>query len=183
MSTRIGLFVDTSDIYHKIRRKFDGKLCYETLYDKVTTWGTLQQAFAYGMQIDKEASGFITCLKLIGFDVRFKHPRIIKIGDREIKKCEWGIKIAVDIVKTIDHLDTVVLGVSNPDFIPLIQWIKDQGVKVLILASCIPKSLRDVADEVIEINEDFLENEDEDENDEEEDKSEDVKLQTYGVEE
>lgn len=159
MSATIGLFVDTSDLYHKIRRKFAEKLCYETYLDKVAEWGTIQQAFAYGMQTDHEAGGFITCLKMTGFDVRFKRPRIMKIGDREIKRCDWGIKIAVDVFKTISRLDTIVLGVSNPDFIPLIHWIKDQGVKVTILASCIPKSLRDVADSVVEIDEDFLERE------------------------
>ena len=158
----IGLFVDTSDLYHKVRRKFDGgKLCYENYYEKVMSLGEIQQAFAYGMQTDNEASGFITCLKMTGFDVRFKRPRIMKIGDREIKRCEWGIKIAVDVAKTINHLDTIVLGVSNPDFIPLIHWVKDQGVRVIILASCVPKSLREVADDVIEIDETFLEDEDE----------------------
>lgn len=155
----IGLFVDTSDIYHKIKRKFDGKLCYEAYFNEVADRGTIQQAFAYVMQTDNEASGFITCLKMSGFDVRFKRPRIMTIGDREIKRCDWGIKIAVDVVKTIDHLDTVILGISNPDFIPLIHWIKDQGVKAVILASGVPKSLRNVADDVIEIDEELLEDE------------------------
>ena len=160
----IGLFVDTSDIYHKVRRKFDGaKLCYEDYHAKVEGWGTIQQAFAYGMQTDNEADGFITCLRMTGFEVRFKRPKIMKIGDREIKRCEWGIKIAMDVVKTISRLDTIVLGVSNPDFIPLIHWIKDQGVKVIILSSCIPKSLCEVVDEVIEIDFDLLEQEDENE--------------------
>lgn len=156
---KIGLFVDTSDIYHKVKRKFDSKLCYETYFNEVADWGIIQQAFAYGMQTDSEASGFITCLKMTGFDVRFKRPRIMTIGDREIKRCDWGIKIAVDVVKTIGHLDTVVLGISNPDFIPLIHWIKDQGVNVIILASGVPKSLKNVADNVVEIDEDLLEEE------------------------
>lgn len=161
MSNTVGVFVDTSDIYHKIRRKFDGeKLCYGAYFEKVVEWGTVQQAFAYGMQIEHEAGGFITCLKLNGFEVKFKRPRIIKIADREIKRCDWGIQIAVDVVKTINRLDLIVLGISNPDYIPLIQWIKDQGVKVTILASCVPKSLRDTADSVIEITTNYLETED-----------------------
>ncbi len=157
MSTTVGVFVDTSDLYHRIRRKFNGKLCYDSYYEKVAELGTVQQAFAYGIQTDNEAGGFITCLKMAGFDVRFKRPRTMKIGDREIKRCDWGIGITIDIVKTINHLNLIVLGTSNPDFIPLIRWIKDQGVKITILASCIPKSLKDVADNVIEIDEEFLE--------------------------
>jgi len=169
MSNTVGVFVDTSDIYHRIRRKFDGeKLCYESYYEKIAEWGTVQQAFAYGMQTEHEAGGFITCLKINGFDVRFKRPRIIRIGDREIKKCDWGVQITVDVVKTISRLDLVVLGVSNSDYIPLIHWIKDQGVKVTILASCVPKSLRDTADSVIEITTDYLEIADDFEDEEDE---------------
>jgi uncharacterized LabA/DUF88 family protein len=161
--------VDTSDIYHKIKRRFDdSKLCYDAYFEKVSSWGTIQQAFAYGMQTDNEAGGFITCLKMTGFDVRFKRPRIIKISDREIKRCNWGVKMTLDVVRTIDRLNMVVLGVSNPDFIPLVYWIRDQGIKVTILASCIPKSLRDAADTAIEINEDFLEGDEEEEEEEEE---------------
>lgn len=157
MSTTIGLFVDTSDLYHRVRRKFSGKLCYEAYFEEVASWGTMQQAFAYGMQTDNEAGGFITCLKMAGFDTRFKRPRIMKVGDREIKRCDHGISMTIDVVKTIDHLDTVVLGISNPDYIPLVNWIRDCGVKVIILASCIPRSLREAADSAIEINEDYLE--------------------------
>jgi len=158
--TNIGLFVDTSDLYHRIRRKFNGKLCYEAYYEEVSSWGTMQQAVAYGMQVSAEAGGFITCLRVAGFDTRFKRPKVMRVGDREIKRCDHGVSIAIDIVKTIDHLDTVVLGVSNPDYIPLINWVRDRGVKVVILASCVPRSLRDVADKVIEIDEEYLEDED-----------------------
>jgi len=158
--TNIGLFVDTSDLYHRVRRKFNGKLCYEAYYEEVSSWGTMQQAVAYGMQIGDEAGGFITCLRMVGFDTRFKRPKVIRVGDREIKRCDHGVILTVDIVKMIDRLDTVVLGVSNPDYIPLISWIQDRGVKVIVLASCVPKSIRELASQVIEIDEEYLEDED-----------------------
>ena len=184
MSNNIGVFVDTSDIYHKVKRKFSGKLCYDTYYDMVVRWGTIQQAFAYGMQIENEAGGFIACLKAAGFNVLFKPPKIMVINDREIKRCEWNVRIAIDIVKTINRLDIIVLGSSNPDLIPLIHWIKDQGVKVYILASCVPKCLRDIVDKVIEITEEYLEEEkieeieDEDEIEEEEEE-EDFEIEDF----
>lgn len=157
----VGAFVDTSDLYHRIRRKFEGgKLCYESYFEKLASYGNLTQAYAYVMQSDNEASGFITCLKMIGFDVFAKRPRVMRICDRDIKRCDWGVNIAVDVSRTIDRLDQIILGVSNPDYVPLVQWIKDQGRQVVILASCIPKSLRNVADSDIEITEDFLEQDD-----------------------
>jgi len=160
MSTTIGLFVDTSDLYHRIRRKLNGKLCYEAYFEEVKKLGTIQQAFAYGMQTDNEASGFITCLQITGFDTKFKRPRVLKIGDREIKRCDHGIAMTIDVVRTLVHLDTVVLGISNPDYIPLINYIRDCGVRVIIMASCVPKSMWELVDEVIEIDESYLEEED-----------------------
>ena len=150
-----GLFVDTSDLYHRVRRKFNGaKLCYEAYYSSVEA---IDPSFAYVMQSENEASGFISCLKMIGFDVCFKRPRLLQIADRTIKQCDWKVQLTIDVVETLPGLDTVFLGVSNPDYIPLVQWVKDQGVKVVILACGVPKSLYRVADSVIEIDESFLE--------------------------
>jgi len=163
MSKRIGIFVDTSDLYHKIRRKFENKLCYERYFDIVAEWGEIKWAFAYGMQIEREARGFISCLTTAGFHVRFKRPRIIHCEDREIKRCEWGVGITIDIVEALEEFDVVVLGSSNSDLIPLIKWIRSQGREVIILACGVPKNMKDAANSVVEITEDYLEEEEEDE--------------------
>jgi len=161
MSKNIGIFVDTSDLYHKVKRQFNSKLCYDAYYEAIKELGTIQQAFAYVMQTEQEARGFITCLKATGFTVRYKRPRIMKIDEREVKRCDWGVGISVDIIKTIGHLNTIVLGTTNSDFIPLINWIKDQGVNVIILAAAVPRSLANAVNSVIEITEEYLEEEEE----------------------
>lgn len=155
----IGVFVDVSDFYYRIQRKFDGaKLDYGKYLAALE--GNLFRAFAYGMQQENEASGFIRCLRGHGFETKYKRPKIIRINDREIKQCNWGIGIAVDVIRLIEKLDIIILGISNPDYIPLIKWIRDQGKEVIIFASCIPKSLRDTANNIIEIDEELLQDSD-----------------------
>ena len=100
----------------------------------------------------------MTCLRNCGFEPKYKPPKIIRVNGREIKYCDWGIGITVDVVYLIDKLDTILLGTSNPDFIPLVRWCRDQGKEVIIFASCVPVSLRNVASSVIEIT-DLLEEE------------------------
>ncbi len=157
----IGVFVDVSDFYYRIQRKFDGtKLDYGKYLFRIKTWGNVFKALAYGMQQENEASGFIKCLRSHGFETKFKRPKIIRINDREIKQCDWGSQVVIDIVRLIEKLDIIVLGVSNPDYIPLIKWIRDQGKEVLIFGSCIPKSLRDTANNIIEIDEELLQEKD-----------------------
>ena len=152
----IGIFTDVSDIYYKVNRKFDSKLNYQAYINKILDKGSVHRAFAY---VSQKAPSFITCLKSAGFEPKYKRPKIIRINNREIKHCDWGVGIAVDIIYHLNDLDTVILGTSNPDFIPLIQWIKDCDIKVIIYACCVPISLQNVADEVIEITEEELEDE------------------------
>lgn len=165
-SIRIGIYVDTSNLYHKIQRRFGAgsKLDYEQYLGKCQGDDRfISETIAYGMQINNEASGFISCLKMAGFRVKFKPPRIMTIGDREIKQCDWNVTIALDIVRVIDRLDVVVLGSSNTALVPLVRWIKERGVRVVILAAGVPNIFKEIADEVIEITEEYLEQEEEDE--------------------
>ena len=152
----IGIFTDVSDIYYQVNRKFNAKLNYQAYIDTISNRGQIFRAFAYCSQ---KAPSFLTYLRGCGFEPKYKRPKIIRINNREIKQCNWGVSITVDIIHYLNDLDTVVLGTSNPDFIPLIQWIKDCDIKVIILACCIPISLRNVANEVIEITEEELEDE------------------------
>jgi len=154
---RVGLFVDTGDLYHKVQRKFGRgvKVCYKSYYNLAKGDNEIVHAIAYGMQ--NENHSFINCLRTIGFLTRFKPPRVFNVGVRKIKKCDWNIAITLDIVSLIDDLDVVILGSSNNLFFPLVKWIRNQGVEARILASCIPRNLNEEADYVTEIDENLLE--------------------------
>jgi len=162
MSVRV--FVDVGDLYHKLHRYYNGKLNYELYLDYIERkFGEITEAVAYGSQCENEAAGFITCLQSIGFDTKYKRPRIFKINDREIKRCDWGVKITIDAISSIKAGDTIIFGISNTDYIPLIAYLRSCGAKVIIFASHVPKILYKIADKVIEITEDlFEEEEDED---------------------
>lgn len=168
--SKVGVFVDTSDLYHKVQRKFGrgSKVCYATYYDTCDDQGDLiDVAVAYGMQNDTHS--FPNCLAIVGFDTKFKPPRVFTTGDRKIKKCDWNVALTLDVVnwvleriasygnKTVRFDDILILGSSNNLLVPLVKWVKEQGVKVVIFASCVPRNLKEVADEVIEVGEDCLE--------------------------
>lgn len=179
--SNIGIFVDTSDLYHKVQREFGrgSKVCYETYYSVCEDVGDIIiKAVAYGMR--GETSSFPNCLSLIGFDSKFKSPRIFTSGDRKIKKCDWNVALTLDVVefvlenrstvvvKDYDTGDiekintaTVIIGSSNSLLIPLVKWVKEQGVKVIVFAARIPESLKENTDESIKVDSDCLELEEE----------------------
>jgi uncharacterized LabA/DUF88 family protein len=158
---KIGVFVDTSSLYHKVQRVFSTKLCYDAYYEVCANLGSVIKAVAYGMQQTDEAAGFINCLGLAGFETKFKRPRVLKIGDQKLRLCNWDSVLTLDIINLIDGggLDVVVLGSTNFDLIPLIKWVRSLGVYVIIFAVDVPRVFQEVADKVIEITENELEEE------------------------
>ena len=156
----IKVLVDVGDIYHKLHRH-GNKLDYEKYLDYIETRFGEVEAIAYGSQVKNEAACFITCLESIGFETKYKRPRVFTIDDREIKQCHHGVDITLDAL--VDTYDTIILGVSSTDYIPLIQALQNQAIKVIIFASGVPRIMRKIADEVIEITPDlFEETQDED---------------------
>ena len=134
---KVGIFVDTSILYHKVQRKFGAKLCYDAYYAVCAGLGSIIEAIAYGMQINSEAGGFINCLKITGFDAKFKRPKILTFDDHKLKFCNWDSVMTLDIVRLIHAggLDIVIIGSANLDLIPLIKWIRTHGIFVIILSA------------------------------------------------
>jgi uncharacterized LabA/DUF88 family protein len=153
--TRTAIFVDVSNLYYCIGRKFESrKLDYQKLWNFAEQTGTIQRATAYGSQVKNEALGFITCLKKIGYDINYKE---VKQDDKQIRRSDLEVNIAVDIVRIIDRVDRVILCSQNPAYIPIIQWVKDKGVRIVILGCGITREIKDNVDQWIEIEESLLE--------------------------
>jgi len=160
-SKKVGVFVDTSILYHKVQRKFSTKLCYDAYFALCARFGSIIKAVAYGMQINSEANGFINCLKIAGFETKFKRPKILTFGDHKLKFCNWDSVTTMDIIQLVDSggLDIIIIGSSNLDLIPLIKWIRSCGIFVVIFAADVPQVFHNIADQVIEISENELEEE------------------------
>lgn len=149
---RTAVFVDVSNIYYCINKKFPGrKLDYEKYLDTVTSGHELVRASAYGSQVNEEAHGFITCLKKIGYQPTFK-----SVG-QSTRRINWDAAIAVDIIKLIDRVDRVVIGSASPDILPIVNWLKERGIVVEIVACGVNKELKQAATSWVDLEEDSLE--------------------------
>jgi uncharacterized LabA/DUF88 family protein len=60
-------------------------------------------------------------------------------------------------MRHVPKLDVVVLGSNDPDLVPLVLYLKERAIKVVILSCRVGNELREAADEVIEINDGILE--------------------------
>ena len=161
MKHNLALFCDVSNLYYCINKKFPNrKLDYEKYLKFNEDENILWRAIAYGLQLNKEANSFINCLKHFGYEPKYKKPRKYTDPETEqikLKRISWNVGIALDVVRYHEKLDIVVLGSSDPELVDLIVWVKDQGIKCKVVSCGISKELKDVADEWIEITEEFLE--------------------------
>lgn len=155
----IAIFVDVANLYYCVGKRFQNrKLDYAKIRDKVVDFGPLYRSFAYGVQMGEEANPFINCLKKLGYDTKYKKSKMTEENERKvIRKAEWDVGITLDVVRVIERVDAIILASADPDLIDLVRYVRDKGVRCIIMACGIPTELREAADFYIEITEDLLE--------------------------
>lgn len=148
---RVGVFACVSDLYKAVRKTFDGaKLHYSKYLDYINdNIGDIIMADAY-LSVHNGSDNFINCLQHYGYEVHTV---------KRLKKYNWHVGMTVDILANLDKIDTVILGSSSLEFIPLLKELKGgiDPIHVVILSSRINIYLRRYVDECIEISRELLE--------------------------
>ena len=148
---RIGVFIDVGNQFYCINKKWEGrKLNYETYKVKATEYGNIVRSFAYGTQVDEAASKFISCLHHLGFESRYKSVE-------KNKWYSWDVGISIDMVRLSEKIDIAIIGNSNKSIVPALLYLKEKGIRVIVMACGISKEVKEACDQWIEINEDMLE--------------------------
>jgi uncharacterized LabA/DUF88 family protein len=154
-----GLFVDVANLYHCVGKRFPGrKLDYKKLLERARSIAEVDQAVAYGTRVGEEADAFMAFLRKLGFELRFKEFRIDRTDpSRPAKRSDWEVPIAIDVVRRLWNIRTVILASSNPTFAELGEWVREQGCEFVVLACGIPGEVRATGSRCIEIAPDLLE--------------------------
>lgn len=147
---RIGVYVDVANIHAAINEYFKHKLDYQKLINhalKNPNGGDykLFRAIVYAVKFGDEIDKWISSISKFGFEARYKEPTSLPGGKR---KADWDIGICMDIVRTLELIDMVVLVSGDGDFIPLVQWCQDRGriVKVYGVERSTSRKLIDACD-------------------------------------
>jgi len=153
--SRVGIFVDVANVYYCISKKFPNrKLDYQKYVQATGKEATY--AAAYGTLMSDKVIAFITALKHIGFQTFFRRGRIV---NERMLKVEWAVGLAVNAISKIDELDEYIIGSSDPELIPLVDYLKSKGKIVHVFACGINRGLKEHANTFTEIEESVLEEE------------------------
>lgn len=158
----IVLVVDTRNIMACLGMTFgNGKLHYQKYLQDALGEDILYAGIAYGCTQNGNESRFISSLKHMGLNAKFKAP-LSKV-DQETKEVvsrwvNWNVGMTLDVVKLAgtSKVDKVIIGSSDPELVELVEYLKGNNIKVEIFACGIPKVLKNAASSYREITRDYL---------------------------
>lgn len=131
---RIGIFIDTQNLYHSAKNLYGGsRVNFGAVMKDAVGNRQLIRALAYMVTTEAgDERAFIDALGKVGIEVKTKDLQIFVDGS---KKADWDVGLAVDAIKLAPKLDTVIIGSGDGDFVPLIQYLKENmGVQVEVIA-------------------------------------------------
>ncbi len=154
--SRVGLFVDTQNIFYAAKDLYQNIVDYEKLKSYVIRDRICHSAIAYVVAApDFNQSGFTNYLTRLGFEVKTQ-PLIVR-GDGS-KKGDVDVNIAIDILGMADKFDILALVSGDGDFVSLLNQLKAKGKKVEVYSFQETTSfrLKEVCDEFYPLGEEVL---------------------------
>lgn len=158
MNNRVIVIADVSNLYYSIGSQFNGaKLNYSKLYDFCKGYGRIYRAIAYGAAIGSEADAFKAALIGIGFETRYKEPKIYhQDNGTQYRKADWDVAMAMDLVRYVDCFDTAILCTADGDLTSCVEWLNFKGKFTTIIGSNISRDLKNTAYQWKEIDYAFI---------------------------
>lgn len=150
---RVGVFVDVQNLYYSARNMYTARVNFNEILKVAVGGRKLVRAIAYVVQADMpEEHTFFEALDKAGFEVKRKELQTFAGGHQ---KGDWDVGIAMDIIKTMNKLDVVVLCSGDGDFVPLLEYLQMTGQLTETVAfgkSCSGK-IKELTDNFIDLDE------------------------------
>lgn len=129
---RVGIFIDTANLYHSAKNLYKSKVNFGNVVKEALGNRTLIRAIAYVIATEGgEEKAFFDALAKMGIETKSKELQIFFGG---AKKADWDVGIAMDAVVMAPKLDVAVIVSGDGDYVPLIDYLKMQGVQVEVAA-------------------------------------------------
>ncbi len=146
------MFIDTQNLYHSAKNLYRARVNFANVLKESVAGRTLVRAVAYVVTTESgEEKAFFEALAKIGIETRTKDLQIFYGG---AKKADWDVGMAVDAVKIAPKVDAVVLATGDGDFVPLVEYLKNSGTQVEVIAfgKSASQRLKEVADDFIDMS-------------------------------
>jgi uncharacterized LabA/DUF88 family protein len=131
---RVGVFVDVANIVYS-SRNLRVQVEFGRLLDFLRGNRRLIRAHAYAPTSPEPQAdqAFLSVVKGVGYRITTKNYKTFSSG---AKKADLDLDMCMDIVRLVDSgaVETVVLVSGDSDFLPLLEYCSDKGVRVEVAA-------------------------------------------------
>ena len=150
---RVAILIDTQNLYHSAKNLYKAKVNFAAVVEASLGNRKLIRALSYVVNTESgEESAFFEALEKVGIEIKTKDLQIFYGG---AKKADWDVGLAIDAIKLANKVDAIVLATGDGDFIPLVEYVKNQGcqVEVITFGRSASGKLREVVDDFIDMDE------------------------------
>ncbi|PIS39188.1 MAG: hypothetical protein COT33_03310 [Candidatus Nealsonbacteria bacterium CG08_land_8_20_14_0_20_38_20] len=150
---RVAIFIDVQNLYYSAKNLYQAKVNFREILKLAISGRNLIRAFAYVVRTKSgEEKPFFDALTKLGIETRIRDLQEYYGG---FKKADWDVGIAVDAIRIAPTIDTIVLCSGDGDFLQLVEYLKNQGKRVEIIAfgRSASAKLKEMADEFNDLKE------------------------------
>ncbi len=151
---RVAVFIDAQNLYHSARSLLSARVNFKEVLRAAIAGRRLVRAFGYVISTKTgEEKPFFEALVALGIETRAKELQEFYGG---AKKADWDVGLTIDAVRTASTVDTIVICSGDGDFVPLVEYLKNNGrrVEVLAFGRSTSTKLKEVVDEFIDLGAD-----------------------------
>jgi len=150
---RVALLIDVQNLYHSAKNLYGARVNFGVILKTAVADRVLIRAFAYVVRTKTgEEKPFFEALTKLGIETRVRDLQEFFGG---IKKADWDVGITVDAIRIAPSVDVIVLVSGDGDFVQLVEYLKNQGkrVEVIAFSKTASAKLKEAADEFIDLGE------------------------------
>ena len=149
---RVAVLFDIQNLYHSAKNLYGARVNFGAILKSAVSDRNLIRAFGYVVKTKTgEEKAFFEALSKLGIETRVRELQEFFGG---VKKADWDVGITVDAIRISPSVDTIVLASGDGDFIQLVEYLKNQGKRVEVIAFGRSSSarLKEVVDEFIDLD-------------------------------
>ena len=152
---RVAVFIDVQNMYHSAKNIYNRRVNFREILKVAVAGRQLIRAFAYVVRTESgEEKPFFEALERLGIETREKDLQVYSGG---MKKADWDVGMAVDAIRSVNSVEVLVLVSGYGDFIPLVEYLQNQGkqTEVIAFGKSASGKLREAADDFVDLSEDY----------------------------
>ena len=148
---RVGILIDVQNLYHSAKNLYGARANFREILKLAISRRNLIRVFAYVVRTKTgEEKPFFEALTKLGIETRVRDLQEFYGG---LKKADWDVGITIDAIRIAPDVDAIVLASGDGDFLQLVEYLKNRGKRIEVIAfgRSASAKLKESADEFIDL--------------------------------